>query len=140
METSSITPKAYYGRLFERCALSYCRYHSYRILKRNLHMKMGEIDILAEDREGNSLIVIEVRGRSKGNFTSSHMLSPQKILRLQRMAELLALRHRKGVRLELLEIVGKLPAPGTVGCLRLKLLELFPLWHGLKWRALRIER
>lgn len=71
-------------------------------------MTGGEIDLLAEDRRAN-LVVIEVRGKARANYLPRHTLAPAKIARLRRMAIRLSLRYRRKVRMEFLEVVGELP-------------------------------
>jgi putative endonuclease len=45
----------------ERAAARHLRRHGYRLLARNLHSKLGEIDILAEAPDRRTLVVVEVK-------------------------------------------------------------------------------
>ena len=102
------TGKVFPGRLYETCALAHCRRRGYRVLRRNLQLTGGEIDLLAEDRKG-SLVLIEVRGRANGTYLPRHTLPPAKTARLKRLSARLAIRYRRQVRIEFLEVIGELP-------------------------------
>lgn len=49
------------GRRGEREAARHLRRNGYRIVARNLSRRIGEIDILAEDRRSGALAVVEVK-------------------------------------------------------------------------------
>ncbi len=54
------------GKLAEEFAVIYLELKGYRIIKRNLFFKGGEIDILA--RKGSTLYIFEVKMRDGENF------------------------------------------------------------------------
>lgn len=51
------------GPRAERCAAAHLRRRGCRVLRRNLRLAPGEIDILAETPDGGALIVVEVKCR-----------------------------------------------------------------------------
>jgi putative endonuclease len=54
------------GRRGEDLAVAFLKKKGYRILSRNFKTPVGEIDIIAEDR--NTLVFIEVKTRTDGSF------------------------------------------------------------------------
>lgn len=58
------------GAKGERAAVRFLRAHAYKILARNLHLKHGEIDILALDPNRETLVVVEVKTRRATNPNS----------------------------------------------------------------------
>lgn len=54
------------GRRAEEAAVEYLQHQGYIILERNYRTSLGEIDIIAEDRD--SLVFIEVRSRLGTKF------------------------------------------------------------------------
>ncbi|MCX6103929.1 MAG: YraN family protein [Proteobacteria bacterium] len=97
------------GDLYERCAVAYCRKKGFKILGKNLRINRGEIDCLAWDENKNTLIIIEVRGRSSEKYLPSRFISPQKVERLKTLAMSLVQQKRCSVRIYLLEVIGTLP-------------------------------
>jgi len=97
------------GDLYERCATAYCRKKGFKVLGKNLRMSRGEIDCLAWDENKNTLIIIEVRGRSNEKYLPSRFIAPQKIERLKTLAMSLVQQKRCSVRIYLLEVIGTLP-------------------------------
>ena len=97
------------GDLYERCAVAYCRKKGFKILGKNLRINRGEIDCLAWDENKNTLIIIEVRGRSSEKYLPSRFIAPQKIERLKTLAMSLVHQKRCSVRIYLLEVTGTLP-------------------------------
>lgn len=57
------------GKRGEEAALGLLKKNGYRIIARNYKTKMGEIDIIARDRD--SLCFVEVKTRSSQNFGQS---------------------------------------------------------------------
>jgi putative endonuclease len=99
-----IIKKVSRGREFEDLAANYCKAKGYRILLRNYRHGRLEADIVA--RVGQSLIVVEVRGRTLASFRASKTLHPGKRRRLGALAQILARKYRSPkIRLELLEII-----------------------------------
>ena len=61
-------PKKELGARGEELAVRYLKNRGYRILERNYRVKLGEIDIIAE--QGGDLVFIEVKTRSDSLFGS----------------------------------------------------------------------
>jgi putative endonuclease len=53
--------RRWFGRRSERTAARFLRSHGYRILAANLADRLGELDLLALDPDGRTLVVVEVR-------------------------------------------------------------------------------
>ncbi len=100
------------GRQFEDLAAEYCKSKGYRILHRNYRHGRLEADIVANAEQ--SLIIVEVRGRTTATFRASKTMHPNKLKRLGALAQILGRRYRAPkIRLELLEIIpvrGPLPS------------------------------
>lgn len=56
------------GKRGEDLAVSYLRKQGYKILEKNYRIKLGEIDIIAEDKD--RICFIEVRSKNSQNFCS----------------------------------------------------------------------
>jgi putative endonuclease len=54
------------GQVAEEAAVHYLKHQGYQILERNYRSPLGEIDIIAEDRD--TLVFIEVRSRQGTRF------------------------------------------------------------------------
>jgi putative endonuclease len=92
------------GRQFEDLATDYCKAKGYRILHRNYRQGRLEADIVAKAEQ--SLVVVEVRGRTTTTFRASKTIHPNKLRRLGVLAQMLARRYRAPtIRLELLEVI-----------------------------------
>lgn len=50
----------------EQLATEFLRKHGYRVIERNYHCRIGEVDIIA--REGKELVFVEVRTRESVDF------------------------------------------------------------------------
>jgi len=83
------------GQNWERLAEKHLRRAGYRILDRNVRMKVGEIDIIAEER--GVLCFIEVKGRSGTGFgLPAEAVTLEKRRRIYRAAEIYLQRERLG--------------------------------------------
>ncbi|MFG0253164.1 MAG: YraN family protein [Phycisphaerales bacterium JB038] len=51
------------GRRGETVAARHLRRQGYRILQRNLRLKLGEVDLLCQDPDGRTLVIVEVKTR-----------------------------------------------------------------------------
>ena len=70
-------PKKELGARGEELAVRYLKNRGYRILERNYRIKLGEIDIIARDR--NTLVFVEVKARSSNRFGHpKSAITPQK--------------------------------------------------------------
>lgn len=54
------------GQVAEEAAVNYLKHQGYQILERNYRSSLGEIDIIAQDRD--TLVFIEVRSRQGTRF------------------------------------------------------------------------
>ncbi len=101
-----------------------------------MRFKIGEIDILAYDKKNDSLVIIEVRGRTKKDpFLPSQFLNHKKIERLKKIAAIISSKQKKTIRIELLEVFFQMKKyPKAL----LKLSILFPKLFGVKWNAYEI--
>jgi len=73
------------GRQGELVAERFLRSHGYKIIERNYSTPMGEIDLVALD--GKSVVFVEVRSRSRGDFGSaSESVTRRKQVKIARAA------------------------------------------------------
>lgn len=73
------------GRIGEEKACEYLAEQSFRIVERNYRSRLGEVDIIAWDRD--ELVFIEVRARSSGSFASpEETVGTRKQQKLRRLA------------------------------------------------------
>lgn len=75
------------GRIGEEIALKYLKENNYKIIERNFrHKKLGEIDIIAEDK--NVLVFIEVKTRKSEKYGSPlEAVNTCKQKKIKKMAE-----------------------------------------------------
>jgi putative endonuclease len=68
------------GRRAEDLAADYVRRLGWTILSRNFSCKLGELDIVAINKEKNELVVVEVRYRTCGDMQSpADSIGPKKL-------------------------------------------------------------
>ena len=73
------------GSRAEDLAVEFLRRQGYKILERNFKLKLGEIDIVAEDQD--TLCFVEVRAKAKGGMVSPlESITPTKQRKLSRLA------------------------------------------------------
>jgi len=73
------------GRQGEEIAADYLKSKGYRILKRNYRCRLGEIDLIAVDRD--QLVFVEVRAKSSDRYgLAQESIGNQKKARLRRLA------------------------------------------------------
>jgi putative endonuclease len=83
------------GQSLERLAEKHLKKAGYRIRDRNVRMKVGEIDIIAEEK--GVLCFIEVKGRSGTGFgLPAEAVTSEKQRRIYRAAEIYLQRERLG--------------------------------------------
>jgi len=101
------------GRAAEDVAARFLKDRGMRILKRNCHVKGGELDLVC--REGDVLCVVEVRSSGPGSSRVPEAdLSPGKVKRLSRSTARIIKKHRLAnvpVRLDLLVVDWKQGRP-----------------------------
>ena len=61
------TWRRWFGQRSERRAARYLRQRGYRILAANVSDSRGELDLIALDPDGNTLVVVEVRSTSNAD-------------------------------------------------------------------------
>ena len=59
-----------FGALGEKYAADHLKQHGYKILKKNYKNKLGEIDLIAQDRDRGEIVFIEVKTRSADPYLS----------------------------------------------------------------------
>lgn len=76
----------------ENLAVGYLIKKGFKIIERNFRCRMGEIDIIA--RDGNYLVFVEVRTRSRRAFgLALESISRAKISKLRQLAAFYLVRH-----------------------------------------------
>ena len=75
------------GRLGENAAADYLRKKRYKIIGANYSCRLGEIDLIAENRE--NVVFVEVKSRKNADFAQAReFVTPAKQRRLAATAEL----------------------------------------------------
>mgnify|MGYP006271607977 CR=1 FL=1 len=85
------------GPLGERAAARLLKRNGYRVLARNLRSRLGEIDLLAEERATRCLVVVEVKAAGGENPPPEVHVNDAKRRKLTMVAAHLA-RQRRFVR------------------------------------------
>jgi putative endonuclease len=81
------------------------------VLDRNWRCRAGELDVVATD--GATLVVVEVKTRSGDGFgTPAESVTPRKLARLRRLAQLWLAEHRVGWVEVRFDVVAVLARPG----------------------------
>lgn len=69
------------GSRGERLAARFLRSHGYRILARNARVPFGEADLICQDPDGQTIVLVEVKARaatSDAPWTPEHAIDPHK--------------------------------------------------------------
>lgn len=70
------------GRLGEEAALRYLQERGYRLVARNFHCSLGELDLIMQ--QGRQLVFVEVKARTSARFGQPEdAIGPQKLRRLR---------------------------------------------------------
>ncbi len=101
------TERVSHGRQCEAFALGVYQKLGFKLLHQNLRLKIAECDLVFE--KNNRLLMVEVRGKKNPKYRPSLMLSRVKLNRLKLSAEILSVKYRKSVAVELFEVVGEFP-------------------------------
>jgi len=81
------------GRLGEQAAAEYLRALGYRVVGRNVHVPMGEADLVCESPEG-VMVVVEVKTRLRGRSERSDSIAPEAAITARKARKLRAIaRH-----------------------------------------------
>lgn len=87
------TAKQVEGQAGEDAALAYLQEQGLRLVMRNFRCKVGEIDLIMQDR--SSLVFVEVRKRASSAYGgAAASITPAKQRRLLRAAQVYLLRYR----------------------------------------------
>jgi putative endonuclease len=70
------TQEQQFGIDSESLAVSYLREHGYKIIERNYRTKIGEIDIIAKDRD--TIVFIEVKARKSKAYNPKEAITKSK--------------------------------------------------------------
>lgn len=91
------------GRDGERLAAFLYRAHGYRILGRDVRLRVAQVDLVV--RRGDALVLVEVK-RRRGPGSAMQALGPEQAQRLARAATVLGRRHpwARSVRVDLVAI------------------------------------
>lgn len=103
------------GRWGEDAAAAYLRRKRCRILDRNFRCRLGELDLVAEDR--NYLIFVEVKTRRNGDFAlAREFVTPAKQRRIQAAAALWLAAHPtdRQPRFDVIEVYGDGARPARI--------------------------
>lgn len=77
----------------EARALQFLQQHGLQLIERNWRCKLGELDLVM--RDGDTVVVTEVRGRSRPEFGSAaETVDARKQLRIQRATQLMLASRR----------------------------------------------
>lgn len=87
------TDQKFFGSLGENYAVSLLKKKGYRILEKNFRTKLGEIDIIALDRD--TLVFVEVKARWSRRFgRPEEAVTPQKINKIKKAIGYYKLLHQ----------------------------------------------
>ncbi len=108
--------RAELGAFGERLAVEHLRHRGFAILDRNWRCRYGELDVVAADRAGQTVVFVEVKTRSGDGFGGlAYAVPPVKLHRLRRLAGLWLAAHDAhfdGVRIDLIGVrVGRRRTP-----------------------------
>jgi Holliday junction resolvase-like predicted endonuclease len=95
---------------------------------------MGEADIVCWDFCKSEIVLVEVRGSNHLTLLPTAYLTFEKKKRLARFANYLGTSRNCGVRIEFVEVVGRVPGVGCPNWLA-RVLLFFPEILGIKMRA-----
>ncbi|MEL6795996.1 MAG: YraN family protein [Planctomycetota bacterium] len=87
-------PASRVGRRGERVAASYLKRRGFRVLGRNVHVGVGEADLVCLSPDGASIVVVEVKARtaSAGSRRPESQVGRAKRRKLRQVAEVV---HRR---------------------------------------------
>ena len=63
------------GVLGEKLVALWLEFKGYKILHQRWHCRWGEIDVIAQDKSSKTLIFVEVKTRSQGNWDANGILA-----------------------------------------------------------------
>ena len=86
------------GRRGERVAARHLKRAGYRILGRNVRLRQGEIDLLAEAPDRRTIVIVEVKSGASDAVAPEHHVNAAKQRKLTALAAELARRRRFSAR------------------------------------------
>lgn len=96
------------GFLGEKRAVNYLMNNNYNIIEKNFRTLLGEIDIIAEDKNTNEIVFIEVKTRANYNYgTPSESVNNIKKLHILKTANYYLYKNDindKNIRFDIIEI------------------------------------
>jgi putative endonuclease len=104
----SSADRAKLGALGERAAGRHLRRHGYRVLGRNVRTRLGEIDLLAEEKSSGALVIVEVKTTVGDDPPPEVHVDPAKQRKLTGLAHHLARQRRyaeRAIRFDVIAIV-----------------------------------
>ncbi|BBZ27890.1 UPF0102 protein [Mycolicibacterium madagascariense] len=79
--------RARIGAHGEQLAVDYLKSCGLRVLARNWRCRHGELDVIAVDADGRTVVFVEVKTRTSDQFGGvEQAVTPQKVRRLRRLA------------------------------------------------------
>ncbi len=97
------------GSRYEELAAEYLVNKGYEILERNFYTKRGELDIIAFDMAGDTLVFVEVKYRSSlKNGAPYEAVTPAKLYHITKSAEAYIVTHGgygKKMRIDVISIL-----------------------------------
>lgn len=93
------------GNLGEDLAVVFLERLGWSILKRNIHYRFGEVDILADAKD--YIVIVEVKAKKNSSQGYAvEMITPAKKRVLRKLANLLQVEYNKPVRVDVIAIDG----------------------------------
>lgn len=102
----SITGRPPLGARGERLAAKHLRRSGYRVLKRNLRNRFGEIDVIALDPDRRTVVIVEVKTGSDGPLAPEVHVTHEKQRKLVGLAAQCARRYRLTDRPIRFDVIG----------------------------------
>lgn len=105
------------GRRGERVAADHLKRGGYRVLATNARNRAGELDLVARDPDGRTLVIVEVKSGVAGPIAPEVHVNRDKRRRLVALAAQFARRHRQTdcpIRFDVVAVVFDDPAPPVV--------------------------
>jgi putative endonuclease len=96
----------------EALAAAFLEQKGYKILEKNAHARVGEIDLIAFDPRHQETVFVEVKTRkSEALGTPEESVTPSKLQKIIKTAELWRLQHKKEgpYRIDLIAILMQMP-------------------------------
>ncbi len=110
------------GREGEDAAIAYLKDKGYRIIQKNFRSKLGEIDIIAQQKE--TVVFIEVKSRASHQFGHPFSaITPAKQRKIIQVAQSFLAKHRLMENPARFDVVGLTIDPDASKAFQIELLE-----------------